>query len=311
MRSVSKSRLMLVAALTLGITTVASAQATRTWVSGVGDDVNPCSRTAPCKTFAGAISKTAAGGEIDVLDPGGFGTLTITKAITVDGNGTMASVLGSGTNGMTINVGSNNDVVTIRNISFNGSTSGSSTGGLNAINLVSSSGFAPKALHIENCQIFGFNRGISLANTVSITRVFVDNTIIRNIVNEGIAVVPTGSGTINLQVGNSTIKQAATGISIGTNSTASVSASVLAGNTTGVNVGGSSRLNLLDSMVTFSNTAGITVALGGTAFLSGNQITSNTTGVANSGSVTGFTNNAIGGNGSDVTGNAIVSVLGK
>src|SRR3712207_8357645 len=69
----------------LAISAVAQAQATRTWVSGVGDDVNPCSRTAPCKTWAGAISKTAAGGEIDALDPGGYGTLTITKSITVDG----------------------------------------------------------------------------------------------------------------------------------------------------------------------------------------------------------------------------------
>src|SRR5262245_23923450 len=58
--------------------TSAFAQATRTWVSGVGNDANPCSRTAPCKTFAGAISKTAIGGEIDALDPGGYGTITIT-----------------------------------------------------------------------------------------------------------------------------------------------------------------------------------------------------------------------------------------
>src|ERR1700709_98137 len=80
--------------------TTASAQATRTWVSGVGDDANPCSRTAPCKTWAGAISKTAAGGEIDALDPGGFGALTITKAITIDGGGgQVASTLVAGTNG--------------------------------------------------------------------------------------------------------------------------------------------------------------------------------------------------------------------
>src|SRR5438045_6912203 len=72
---------------------VADAQATRTWVSGVGDDANPCSRTAPCKTFAGAISKTAEGGEIDALDPGGFGTVTITKAITLEG--TQGSGFGS------------------------------------------------------------------------------------------------------------------------------------------------------------------------------------------------------------------------
>jgi hypothetical protein len=72
-------------AVTLAVSPMAYAQATRTWVSGVGDDANPCSRTAPCKTFPGAISKTAAGGEIDVLDPGGFGSVTITKSITIDG----------------------------------------------------------------------------------------------------------------------------------------------------------------------------------------------------------------------------------
>src|SRR5438477_3797204 len=65
------ARLLLIGALGMLIPHFAFAQATRTWVSGVGDDVNPCSRTAPCKTFAGAISKTAGGGEIDVLDPGG------------------------------------------------------------------------------------------------------------------------------------------------------------------------------------------------------------------------------------------------
>ncbi|PYQ51096.1 MAG: hypothetical protein DMF59_08935, partial [Acidobacteria bacterium] len=71
--------------LVAGISLTANAQASRTWVSGVGDDANPCSRTAPCKTFAGAISKTAAGGEISVLDPGGFGAVTITKSITIEG----------------------------------------------------------------------------------------------------------------------------------------------------------------------------------------------------------------------------------
>src|SRR3954452_3521594 len=72
------------------------AQATRTWVSGVGDDANPCSRTAPCKTFAGAISKTADKGEISVLDPGGFGAVTITKGITINGEGTLAGILNAG-----------------------------------------------------------------------------------------------------------------------------------------------------------------------------------------------------------------------
>src|ERR1700681_4154712 len=86
--------------------TRAQAHASRTWISGVGDHVNPSSRTAPCKTWPGAISKTAAGGEIDALDPGGFGALTITKAITLDGGGgQVASILVSGTNGLVVAAG--------------------------------------------------------------------------------------------------------------------------------------------------------------------------------------------------------------
>src|SRR5271169_2899252 len=88
----------------------ANAQATRTWVSGVGDDANPCSRTAPCKTFAGAISKTAPSGEIDCLDPGGFGALTITKAISIICDGVIGGVLVAGTNGITVRAGVSDDV---------------------------------------------------------------------------------------------------------------------------------------------------------------------------------------------------------
>src|ERR1044071_904800 len=81
----------------------ASAQATRTWASGGGDDVNPCSRTAPCKTFAGAISKTPTGGEISVLDPAGYGSVNITKHLVIDGKGPMASVLAANVNGILVN----------------------------------------------------------------------------------------------------------------------------------------------------------------------------------------------------------------
>src|SRR5437899_12862459 len=132
----------------------ANAQATRTWVSGVGSDANPCSRTAPCKTFAGAISKTAEGGEIDALDPAGYGTLTITKSITIDG-GTgsgWASVLDSGTNGFIVNVTSNPStaVVILRNISIQGVKQCVTAGcqGLKGIRWT-----AGNALHVENCII--------------------------------------------------------------------------------------------------------------------------------------------------------------
>src|ERR671938_795902 len=99
---------------TMLVSSAAQAQATRTWVSGVGDDVNPCSRTAPCKTYAGAISKTARNGEISTLDPGGFGTITITKSITINGGGGgqgYGSILAAGSpSAVTINITDVNDV---------------------------------------------------------------------------------------------------------------------------------------------------------------------------------------------------------
>src|SRR5205809_3368582 len=111
MKTISKLAALAVASvLGLGFFAApAAAQATRTWVSGVGDDVNPCSRTAPCKTFAGAISKTATGGEIDALDPGGFGAVTITKSLTIDGTtgAGFGSILASGGSGVIVNVTTN------------------------------------------------------------------------------------------------------------------------------------------------------------------------------------------------------------
>src|ERR671916_628572 len=114
---------------TLLVSSAAQAQATRTWVSGVGDDVNPCSRTAPCKTYAGAISKTAVHGEISTLDPGGFGTVTITKSITIEGTQGQGygSILHSATTGVSIPfdnftaVGETQKTVRLRNLSINGS----------------------------------------------------------------------------------------------------------------------------------------------------------------------------------------------
>src|SRR2546421_13088705 len=91
------------ALIALALPASASAQASRTWVSGVGDDVNPCSRTAPCKTFAGAISKTAAGGEINCTDPAGFGAVPLNKAIPIKRHYTEAGVVVAGTNAIIVN----------------------------------------------------------------------------------------------------------------------------------------------------------------------------------------------------------------
>src|SRR5882672_2975766 len=97
-------RVLVLIVFTFGLASAAHGQATRTWVSGVGDDVNPCSRTAPCKTFAGAMSKTAIGGEIDCLDSGGFGTVIITKSVTIDGTGVLGGILAALTTGININL---------------------------------------------------------------------------------------------------------------------------------------------------------------------------------------------------------------
>jgi len=162
------------------LSSLAHAQAKRTWVSGVGDDVNPCSRTAPCKTFAGAISKTAKGGEINAIDPGGFGAVTITKSFTIDGTGTTASILGTLTNGIVIDITDAEDAaktVRIRGLSLNGAGSG-----LQGIKVIAAS-----KVFIEDTVIDGFTDGIEVAEGA---QVFVRNTTIRNNSGAGISVAP-------------------------------------------------------------------------------------------------------------------------
>ncbi len=165
----------------------AFAQATRTWVSGVGDDANPCSRTAPCKTFAGAISKTAAGGEISVLDPGGYGAVTITKSITISGDGTLASILSAGTNGVIVNAGPS-DVVVLRAISIHGAGTG-----INGVRFL-----AGKALHVENCTIQGVTgQGIQFEPSAA-SALLVNRTTLLNNTGGAINVAPGPVGTASV-----------------------------------------------------------------------------------------------------------------
>src|SRR5687767_3472882 len=187
-----KSRILLaIAALPLLLAVLpAQAQATRTWVSGVGDDVNPCSRTAPCKTFAGAISKTADNGEISVLDPGGYGTVTTTKSLTISGDGTLAGILNTGgINGVVINgaaAGKPNIVVTLRNLSING---GGTTLGLNGVRFISGA-----ELHMENVTIaMQSGHGVAFEPT-GISSLFMNNVAIRSASTGAVLVKPTPSG---------------------------------------------------------------------------------------------------------------------
>ncbi len=178
----------------MAIATPANAQATRTWVSGVGDDVNPCSRTAPCKTFAGAISKTAAGGEINCLDPGGFGAVTITKSLTISCPYTEGGVLAGG-NGITVNDSAsatpNTAVVFLRGLDIFGVNPPA-----NGVRFISGA-----ALFIEDSTIRRFNAansfGISFQPAAS-ARIYLNNVTIADNGNAatggGIRIQPTGTG---------------------------------------------------------------------------------------------------------------------
>src|SRR5690348_5329982 len=177
LRRILFSLAAVVVIVSLGVGT-AQAQATRTWVSGVGDDANPCSRTAPCKTFAGAISKTAAGGEINCIDPGGFGTVTITKSITIDCGGTFGSILAAGTNGINVNDSASGApgiiVLNIKNLSINGAVTG-----LIGVNFTSG-----LSVHLDNVTIMNFQagsaRGISVSANHNPTLLHVNNSYIWN-----------------------------------------------------------------------------------------------------------------------------------
>ena len=238
-------------AFTLMISSSAQAQATRTWVSGVGDDVNPCSRTAPCKTFAGAISKTAAGGEIDALDPGGFGAVTITKSITIDAC-CMASILASGVNGVIVNDATNLAIVTLRHLSINGATTG-----INGVRFL-----AGKSLNIENCQIFGFlttgvsqGAAVDVALGVSGSDVNITNTSIYNNTRGVRATTTSGFVTCNLSTVNIS-HNSQDGVKLEGGGFASMKDCTITFNTTGVNDtgGANSGANLVRTTVSHNPT---------------------------------------------------------
>jgi hypothetical protein len=219
--------------------TPAAAQATRTWVSGVGDDANPCSRTAPCKTFAGAISKTSAQGEINCLDPGGFGGVTITKPITIDclqvSNG---GVLVSGTNGITVSGLTAGQIVQLIGLDIDGLGPAN-----NSLNGVSISGAGNVA--IINCLIYGFastdgtnGNGVYVQTNAAGAHVLVENSILRGNVN-GVKVNPSANASVTID--HSIVESNTTANLVISNSfaTAVLQASTLAGAPTAItNTGG-------------------------------------------------------------------------
>jgi len=271
------------------------AQANRTWVSGTGDDAQPCSRTAPCLTFAGAISKTMAGGEIDVLDSGGFGAVTITKAITIDGSPFQAGVLTTVTNGIIVSAGAT-DRVMLRGLSFQGGG-----GGLNGIK-VNSVG----SLFVENSVIDGYRgspgHGIDFEPSAA-AELYVTDTIIRNNGGSGIlAKSPAGVSTVS--VDGTRFENNAIGLNAQDNTRVMVRDGVVTNNTnTGVQAvpaAGAADVNL-ESVVVALNNVGLFAGSSGTIRMTNVTVVNNSLGISagGPGTVLSFVNNRIAGNGTD------------
>ncbi|MGH6838482.1 MAG: right-handed parallel beta-helix repeat-containing protein [Methylocella sp.] len=275
----------------------AQAAANRTFVSGTGTDGGTCIRTAPCRTFAFAFSMTAVGGEIDVLDPAGYGSVTIIHAISIvnDGVGTAGITAGSG-NAITINAGTS-DSVHLRGLTLTGLGTGT-----NGIQFISGGNLA-----IENCVIWNFtSAGLVIAPSTSST-FSVSNTIASN--NSGvigILVAPTGPAVVSGVLSNVTANNNGTGINVaGSGPALNVTiADSVASNNSIIGVGASSPATavLLRHVVASNNTTGLG-ASGSTIRVAQSVVTGNVTGVfATGGTIDTYGDNNINGNTTDIMG---------
>ena len=271
---------MLLILLVLSIASVAQAQATRTWVSGVGDDANPCSRTAP----------TATNGVISTLDPGGFGAVTITKSITIDGSDQIAGILAAGTTGVIINIAGG--IVKLRNLEITGVLTG-----LNGINIVAAS-----EVTIENCRIHSFtNDGIKVANTTGTTNVVIRGADISNN-SRGVEVTATAPGIAQVSIFDSVIStNTNAGVDVLGGNSAAILNSSISHNATGVQVQATAGRAFIEKSLIAYNGTGVNSGLAGQTpitRLSHSAVVGNiTNGIAGGGTVVGFSSNMIVGNG--------------
>jgi len=259
----------------------AYAQATRTWVSGTGNDANPCSITAPCKTFAGAISFTAALGEINCLDSGGFGAVTITKSLTIDCSGVIAGVLNAGTTGIIVNAGGG--AVTLRGLTIDGAGTG-----VIGVNILGAS-----KVNLENVQVFGNTQhGVKDSRTVGGTVLVIQNSTIRN--NNGPGIGGVASSASGMVIENVISKQNQYGIAIANGLTAVIKGSSFSNNViSGIQADGGAAIHITDSTMTFNVTG---AQINGSATMANNSVVYNTTGFSGGGTITSFGNNRVFGN---------------
>jgi hypothetical protein len=265
----------------------ASAQATRTWVSGVGDDVNPCSRTAPCKTFAGAISKTATAGEINCLDPGGMGTVTITKSMTINCHAILGSILASGVPGITINATAAGSRVIIRGLQINGVAGGTAVAGTIGIRIL-----AAAVVSIEDTVVTQFAQsGIFDQRTAGSTKLFIRDSMISHNTSTGINLGATNTSKTSIE--NTSSINNLFGIAATTGNSALVRRSVFSGNSdTGIETDAGAQIDADDCQVMNNGTG---VQANGTIRMSNSDIVFNTTASTGVGVLT-YGNNRINAN---------------
>lgn len=286
--------------------TPASAQATRTWISGVGDDVNPCSRTAPCKTWAGAISKTAAGGEIDCLDPGGFGSVTITKSITLDcgegKGGSPGGILNSGVPGVIINDPNGGTAPTIkvylRNLSIDGA---GVTVGTYAVRFLSG-----KSLTMQNVLIN--NQGTGGVGAVSFepsaasagAKLIMTDVTISNTLGNGVDIIPVGAVAVSAILNHVTITETQIGLQVFDSATATVTNSNISYNAArgvlAASAGGPTVVNLDRVTVAGNANGGIVATPNSTVRISNVSVYANSVGLkaTGTGAIVSFGNNTVG-----------------
>ena len=273
----------------------ANAQATRTWVSGVGDDVNPCSRTAPCKTFAGALSKTAAGGEINCLDPAGFGAVSPNKSMTISCEGVTGGVLVGAGNGINFNGGAN-DYLYLKGLDFEGLNKTASVG-VNGISFNTGN-----LLHVEDCSIRDFSGfGIVFRPAANASFVVQRTTMFQN-TGGGIQVRPTG-GVSNGTMAKVTMNKNGAGVTLdgfggGTGTNVTVRDSSINGNTgDGALVNSTVGANLMMQNTSVANNGtGLRVVNAGATIRVGSSILTGNGTAVNGANVLSYLNNQINGN---------------
>jgi hypothetical protein len=310
--------IFIAAALALAVTlpiAPAQAQVNRTFVSAAGSDSNNCANvTTSCRHFAAAYAATAPSGEIFVLDPANYGSLTITHAVSIEGHGWASIAPPNNGNAITINAGTS-DSISIHGVSLNGV---GATGGTNGI-VFNSGG----SLTVTDCvmQNFSYTGGVSTTGngilmqpTSGAISFVITNAIVSNNGNAGFLYMPqSGTATATGVIDHLVATDNAFGILIytamgGGSTEVAISNGIASNNSTdGIHiVNGSSQLSIsIDNTGVSSNIGhGIIASNTANVILGRSVITGNAFGINNSTSpntLYSYQDNRINGNTTDIS----------